>query len=229
VDRARIIVVEDEPLTRATYAKSLTAEGHLVRMASDAFACRAALRAAPADLILLDLGLPGLDGLTFARELRDRDDIGVIVVTSREDADTRIAALDEGADDYVIKPVHLGELAARVRILLRRRSQSRGRRYRLGSWLVDLSRRTILGDDGRTVTLTRGEFDLLGRLVEADGKIVSRELLSEAINRGAPDRDPRSVDALVSRLRRKLDGPDPSLIATVAGFGYRISKSAQPG
>jgi DNA-binding response OmpR family regulator len=229
VDRARIIVVEDEPLTRSTYAKSLAADGHAVRMAADVFACRAALKAADADVILLDLGLPGVDGLTFARELRSAGDIGVIVVTSKEDADSRIAALDEGADDYVIKPVHLGELAARVRSVLRRRSQARGRRFQLGGWLVDLSRRTVHREGLDTVSLTRGEFDLLERLIVADGKIVSRELLSEAINRGGGDGDPRSADALVSRLRRKLVAHDEGaeLIVTAAGFGYRLGCAVQ--
>lgn len=230
MDRARIIVVEDEPLTRTTYAKTLAANGYAVRTAADVFACRAALKAGAADVILLDLGLPGVDGLTFARELRSGGDVGVIVVTSKEDAHTRIAALDEGADDYVIKPVHLGELAARVRSVLRRRNHARGRQFQVDHWHVDLSRRTVQREGAGPIALTRGEFDLLGRLIEADGKIVSRELLSDAINRGDGDGDPRSVDALVSRLRRKLganqDGID--LIVTAAGFGYRLGRAARP-
>jgi two-component system torCAD operon response regulator TorR len=230
MDIARVIVVDDEPLTCATYAKVLSAEGHKVRTASDVFACRAALKADPADIIVLDLGLPGIDGLTFAAELRDGADVGVIVVTSRADVVTRIAALDEGADDYLVKPVHLGELAARVRSLLRRRTRARGQNYRFGQWTADLDRRTIVDRDGRLVVTTRGEFDLLARLVEANGKIVSRELLSEAVSRGDSDSDLRSVDALVSRLRRKLvpgSGEAP-LIVTAPGFGYRLGPSVEP-
>jgi len=227
MDTARVIVVEDEPLTCATYAKILAAEGHEVRTACDAFACRAALKAGPADIIVLDLGLPGIDGLTFATELRSGGDMGVIVVTSRADVVTRIAALDEGADDYLVKPVHLGELAARVRSLQRRRAQTRGRRCRVGRWTVDLGRRTIAEDDRQAVSVTRGEFDLLARLIDAGGKIVSREALSEAVSRGDGDSDVRSADALVSRLLRKL-AAEPDLIVTAPGFGYRLGPPIEP-
>jgi DNA-binding response OmpR family regulator len=227
MDVARVIVVEDEPLTCATYAKILGAEGHSVRTASDAFACRAALRAAPADIIVLDLGLPGIDGLTFAGELRSSGDVGVIVVTSRADVVTRITALDEGADDYLVKPVHLGELAARVRSLQRRRVQARGRLVKVGCWVVDLSRRTVTDDERRAVSLTRGEFDLLATLIEGGGKIVSRESLSEAVGRSGGESDIRSADALVSRLRRKL-AAEPDLIITAPGFGYRLGLSVEP-
>ena len=157
MDAARIIVVDDEPLVCATYAKALTADGHGVRTASDVFACRAALKAGPADLIVLDLGLPGVDGLTFAAELRSADDLGVIVVTSRADIVTRIAALDEGADDYLVKPVDLGELAAWVRSVSP--TPRPGRRYKLDRCTVDFARRTVTDGDGRLVATTRGEFD----------------------------------------------------------------------
>ncbi|MCR5879701.1 response regulator transcription factor [Phenylobacterium sp. J367] len=117
----RIVVVEDEPLTRATLVSFLVRQGHEVRPASCVEACRAALRAEKADVILLDIGLPGEDGLGYARELRAEGEAGVIIVSERSEVATRIAALDEGADDYLIKPVHLEELAARVRSVARRR------------------------------------------------------------------------------------------------------------
>ena len=230
MESARVIVVDDEPLTCATYAKILEQEGHTVRTASDVFACRAAMKAGPADIVVLDLGLPGVDGVTFALELQGGGDIGVIVVTSRSDMDTRIALLKEGADDYLVKPVHPGELAARVLSVHRRRARHRGVSYRLGPWTVDVERRTVFDRDGQPLNTTRGEFDLLARLVEGQGKIISRELLSEAVSRGGGDSDIRSVDALVSRLRRKLahESGGPALIITAPGFGYRLGLTVEP-
>jgi len=230
MESARVIVVDDEPLTCAAYARILEGVGHKVRTASDVFACRAAMKAAPADIVVLDLGLPGVSGMSFAAELQSSGDIGVIVVTSRADMDTRIAVLHEGADDYLVKPVHPGELAARVRSLFRRRARSRGARYQLGPWIVDVERRAVSDAAGQPVSVTRGEFDLLARLIEGQGKIVSRELLSDAVSRGGGDSDTRSVDALVSRLRRKLAGnaDEPPLIITAPGFGYRLGPSVEP-
>lgn len=222
----RIVVVEDEPLTRATLVAFLTRQGHVVRPASCVASCRAALREEAADVVLLDLGLPGEDGLGYARELREIGATGVIVVSERSEVSTRIAALNEGADDYLTKPVHLDELAARVGSVARRRTAVEGVQLRVGPILLDLARRRV-ETDGQDVSLTRGEFDLLHKLAEAGGKIVSREALSEAVARG--EGDLRSVDALVSRLRRKLpssaDGP---LIVTAPGFGYRLGVPVRP-
>jgi len=230
MESARVIVVDDEPLTCATYAKILEQEGHMVRTASDVFACRAAMKAGAADIVVLDLGLPGVNGMTFAAELHSGGDIGVIVVTSRADMDTRIAVLQKGADDYLVKPVHPGELAARVSSLHRRRARHRGLRYQMGAWTVDMERRAVFDRRGQIVVTTRGEFDLLARLIDGDGKIISRELLSEAVSRGGSDSDVRSVDALVSRLRRKLtaDVGEPPLIITAPGFGYRLGAAVEP-
>ena len=229
MNEARIIIVDDEPLTCATYAKVLAADGHKIRTASDVFACRAALRAEAADIVVLDVGLPGVDGLTFAAELVEEGDMGVIIVTNRADMVTRIAALNGGADDYLVKPVHPGELSARVRSLLRRRTRVRGLSYRVGRWIVNLDQRSIHGDDGKAVITTRGEFNLLASLVEAKGKIVSRESLSESVSRSEQS-DVRSVDALVSRLRRKLteSNQEVSVIVTAPGFGYRLGVTAEP-
>lgn len=222
----RIVVVEDEPLTRATLVSFLGRQGHEVRPASCVEACRAALRQAKADIVLLDLGLPGEDGLSYARELRDSGECGVIVVSERSEVATRIAALNEGADDYLTKPVHLDELAARVGSVARRRTAVGGARLRLGPVLLDVGQRRVEAE-GAEVALTRGEFDLLHKLAEAAGKIVSREALSEAVARG--EGDLRSVDALVSRLRRKLPAPaDGPLIVTAPGFGYRLGVPVRP-
>ncbi|MGA0605161.1 response regulator transcription factor [Phenylobacterium sp. VNQ135] len=220
------MVVEDEPLTRATLVSFLAQRGHQVRPASCVEACRAALRQERADIVLLDLGLPDEDGLSYARELRENGECGVIVVSERGEVTTRITALNDGADDYLTKPVHLDELAARVGSVARRRTAVGGARLRLGPVLLDVARRRVEAE-GAEVALTRGEFDLLHKLAEAGGKIVSREALSEAVARG--EGDLRSVDALVSRLRRKLPAPgETALIVTAPGFGYRLGVPVRP-
>jgi DNA-binding response OmpR family regulator len=218
-----VAVVEDETLTRRAIALSLREAGFTVHEASDALSCRALLRQTNLDLIVLDLGLPGVDGMTFARELRGSN-MGLIVVTRQSAPEARIAALDLGADDYLVKPIHYGELAARIRSVMRR--SGRGRRKKLGRWIVDLEARTV-NEGTLSANLTRGEFDILARLIQAGSKIVTRQELSSIISRSA-ESDGRTVDALVSRLRRKLDDSEgTSLIATAPGFGYRLAASPE--
>ncbi len=226
---ARVIIVEDEHLTRRAFALSLREAGFEAIEASDAFACRAALRHGRAEVVLVDLGLPGVDGMTLARELRDRSDVGLIVVSRRSEPEARIEALDLGVDDFLVKPVHLGELIARVRSVARRRAKSfSSRRFQVGKWTIDLDSRTVMSDS-ETANLTRGEFDLLKCLVDGNGKIVAREELLACISASPEESDPRSVDALVSRLRRKLDGAGaPMLILTAPGFGYRLGQAPEP-
>jgi two-component system torCAD operon response regulator TorR len=219
---ARIIVVEDENLTRATLVAALREEGFDVRGASDAEACRAALKAQAADLVVLDLGLPGEDGLAYAQELRATSDVAVLVVTARGATEVQVTALDSGADTFLVKPVAASALVANVRALLRRKPASSEGKLCVAGWLIDLERRVVTSANDEPATLTRGEFNVLALLAQADGRIVGRELLSEAVNRGESGenlRDIRSVDALVSRLRRKLGS---TLIATAPGFGYRL-------
>jgi DNA-binding response OmpR family regulator len=174
------------------------------------------------DVIVLDLGLPGIDGMSFARELRVRSDLGLIIVTRQSAPEARIAALDLGADDYLVKPIHYGELAARIRSVMRRLGRERSRRRKVGQWTVDLEARTV-SNGMLNANLTRGEFDILARLIQADTKIVTRQELLSAISRAPQESDMRSVDALVSRLRRKLGETGGNLIATAPGFGYRLA------
>jgi DNA-binding response OmpR family regulator len=219
----RVIIVEDETITRRAMATALREAGFSVSEAADAFACRAALQQ-PADAVVLDLGLPGMNGLELAEELSIRKELGLLVVSRRTEPETRIEALDLGVDDFLVKPIHFGELAARVRSVLRRRSLQRSRRVSVGRWQVDLETREAV-DGAERAALTRGEFDILARLVEARGKIVSREDLLRAVSRNPQESDMRSVDALVSRLRRKLGDPSDAaaLILTAPGFGYRLA------
>ena len=225
----RVLVVEDEPLTRRALSLALAAADLVVAEAPDAAACRAILREQSIDVVVLDLGLPDEDGIALAADLRRQGGVGLIVVTRRASPDSRIEALDVGADDYLVKPVHFGELAARIRSVMRRRKAPARQTLRIGRWIVDLDARSVL-DGAATAGLTRGEFDILARLIAADGGIVSREDLLTTISRRPHDADLRSVDVLVSRIRRKL-GPtgenDP--ILTVPGFGYQLnSVSREP-
>jgi two-component system torCAD operon response regulator TorR len=223
VDMIRVVVVEDETFTRRAIALGLREQNFEVYEASDASACKALLRQQRVEAVVVDIGLPGADGLSLLRELREQADIAILVVTRRSAPEFRIEALDLGADDYLVKPVHHGELAARIRSVMRRRYPMRGRRKRIGRWLVDLeARRAVSGDV--TAPLTRGEFEIMACLIEANSKIVSREGLLSAVSRRPMDSDLRSVDTLVSRLRRKLgdDTEEPQLIVTAPGFGYRL-------
>lgn len=225
----RVVVVEDETLTRRAFAIALGDGGFEVIEASDAYACRAAMRQARrVDVVLVDLGLPGVDGLTLVNELRQRTDVGLMVVSRTSEPETRIEALERGVDDFLVKPVHLGELVARVKSLMRRRQGFRAPAVTLGPWVIDPGQRTVRGE-GRDAQLTRGEFDLLSRLIEGGGKIVSREDLLSSISTTPEASDPRSVDALISRLRRKLgdNGDQDSLILTAPGFGYRLAQPAR--
>ncbi len=225
----KVMVVEDETVTRRAIAAALRESGFEVREASDAYACRAALAREPVDAVVLDLGLPGVGGMELAAELRRRDDVGLIVVSRRSEPESRIEALELGVDDFLVKPVHFGELTARLRSVLRRRDAARGHKVRLGRWVIDLDAREAR-DGERDAALTRGEFDLLKCLIDAAGKIVSREGLLRAVSRNPQDSDLRSVDALISRLRRKLGDQldDARLILTAPGFGYRLAQAAQP-
>ena len=226
---ACVVVVEDETATRRLLAGALRDAGFKVIEAADAFACRAVLKRESADVVVLDLGLPGgVGGLALAAELRDRPGLGLMVVSRRAEPEARIEALDLGVDDFMTKPVHLGELAARVRSVLRRRRPPSSGPRQVGRWTIDMERRTATCG-AQDAALTRGEFDLLACLLDAAGKIVSRDELLWCMSRAPEDTDIRSVDVLISRLRRKLDEPGgPSVVATAPGFGYRLTPVPAP-
>lgn len=223
---AHIVIVEDDPVTRAKLAAYFTAEGYRVSEAEDGEEMREILAARPADLLMIDINLPGEDGLRLTREQRERSEVGIILVTGRSDAVDRIVGLEIGADDYVTKPFDPRELLARVKNLLRRVSQSRGQgevnlRKFLG-WTLDLGNRTLLDSGNEFIDLTRAEFKALALLSANPGQVMSRDrLLYEVAHR---DWDPadRTVDVVIRRLRRKLgDNSRPArIILTSHGEGY---------
>jgi two-component system torCAD operon response regulator TorR len=213
-----LVVVEDEPVTRTLLAAYLEREGFRISQAADGPAMR---RALPADLVLLDVDLPGEDGFHLARELRARSDVGIIFLTRMADAVDRITGLELGADDYVVKPPDMRELMARVKNLLRRTSVLAEDLPRFQAWALDRGRQRLLSPSGESVPLTLGELHIISALVDAGGRIVPRNELVAAVGGGGK----RSLDVLINRLRRKLgEGGNvvPTLILTVHGVGYQL-------
>jgi DNA-binding response OmpR family regulator len=234
--QVRAIIVEDETLTRHALGALLRAQGWHVWEASDAAACDAILRREAIDLALIDLGLPGRSGKDLICTLANQGSVAILAVTAQGHPDQRIAMLEAGADDYIVKPFHDGELIARIRAVLRRRRVQLGNDIVIDNWRVDLDARTasiLATTDGslaHQISLTRGEASILSLLAEAGGRIVSRERLSKAAARPTQDGDLRTVDTLIYRLRRKLQldetRPD-QLITAVPGLGYRLNTSSQ--
>jgi two-component system, OmpR family, response regulator len=229
-DNGHILVVDDQQEICDVVQEYLTGEGYRVSTARDGAGMRRVLSQSPADLVILDLMLPGEDGLTLARSLRSQSGIGIIILTGRGETVDRIIGLEMGADDYLPKPVHLRELLARVKSVLRRVQSRAGEvppqptrsRARFAGWNLDLSSRELLSPAGRGVRLTTGEFDLLAAFVNHANRVLSRDrLLDLARNREGGPFD-RTIDVQVGRLRRKLedDPQNPNLIKTVRGSGY---------
>lgn len=235
-----ILVVDDDPQIREVIADYLSAEGFKVSQAGDGTAMRRVLEAGPADLVILDVQLPGEDGLTLAARLRRESQGGIIMLSRKDDLVDRVAGLEVGADDYVAKPFQLRELLARVRSVLRRRSaapaapegpaadrpeKSPGKsaqRLCFAGFQLDRHTRTVLDPNGAPVELSAGEFDLLLTFLEHPKRALSRdEILDYAHGREAALFD-RSIDVQVGRLRRKIEiNPQrPELIKTVRGVGY---------
>ncbi|WP_256368214.1 MULTISPECIES: response regulator transcription factor [unclassified Ruegeria] len=233
--KTRILIVEDEPTVRALMRALLQNEGFIVTAAEDVATAEAEIRFVDFSLVLLDLSLPDEDGLVLARRLRARSSIPIIFVTHRDADSEKITALEMGGDDYITKPFHPRELVARVRSVLRRSSadfaQKTGvERVRVGEWVLDLSRRTVIARGGGSAKLTRAEFDVLAALVQADGRVMSRAQLLDAMAEHRTDGTDRTIDVLVSRIRKKLSEPGKSreLIDTVPTIGYKIGADVVP-
>ena len=221
----RVLVVDDDPAIRNMLAEYLGQHGYEVALASSGAAMRAELeRAAPA-VVLLDIGLPGEDGLTLARYLRERHDLGIIMVTGAGDVVDRVAGLEVGADDYIAKPFDPRELRARLKSVLRRievKKFTPTMRVSIGRCFLDLKSRTLCDAKGREIPITSMEFDLLKALDEHPNQVLSRDqLLTMTRNREWEPFD-RSIDIRITRLRRKLeeDPAHPRAIRTVRGAGY---------
>lgn len=225
-----ILIVDDHRDIRDLISRALAKDGFRVSVASDGRAMRKVLADSRIDLILLDLMLPGEDGLSLCRTLRTESNIPIIMLTAKGEEVDRVVGLEVGADDYLPKPFGGRELIARIRAVLRRAQSNiprpdidrRPRRYRFDRWWLDTGARELLSDDGVAVPLSTGEYDLLIALVERPQRVLNRDqLLDLARGRAAMPLD-RSIDTQVSRLRKKLeiDSSDPKIIKTVWGGGY---------
>ena len=229
-DNGHILIVDDQQEICDLVQEYLAGEGYRVSTAQDGAGMRNAMARSRVDLVILDLMLPGEDGLTLARWLRQESTVGIIILTGRGEIVDRIIGLEMGADDYLPKPFHLRELLARVKSVLRRASFSSTEnqaalarsRARFAGWNLDLSSRELFSPSGKEVRLTTGEFDLLAAFVNNANQVLTRDrLLDLARNREAGPFD-RTIDVQVGRLRRKLeDDPQrPTMIKTVRGTGY---------
>ena len=235
-DNGHILVVDDQKEICDVVQEYLTGEGYRVSTAHDGPSMRRVLGQSHVDLVILDLMLPGEDGLTLARSLRNESGIGIIILTGRGETVDRIIGLEMGADDYLPKPFHLRELLARVKSVLRRANTRNGdrpamprSRARFAGWSLDLSSRELLSPGGEEIRLTTGEFDLLAAFINNANQVLSRDrLLDLARNREAGPFD-RTIDVQVGRLRRKLedDPQNPSLIKTVRGSGYIFTPTVE--
>ena len=213
----RVLVVEDEESIAEPLAEGLRREGFTVSVAGTG---AEALTAGEADVVLLDLRLPDVDGLDVCRKLRERSDVPIIVVTARGEEADRVVGLELGADDYVVKPFGLRELIARIRAVTRRSAgRARAGLIAAGPLRVDERARQV-HVDGEEVELTPKEFELLLALARDPGVVVSRRRLLEDVWQTTWYGSTKTIDVHVAALRRKLG--DPSLIETVRGVGFRL-------
>ena len=220
----RLLLVEDDELISEALDLALTDEGFQVVCAATGEDALELLESTTVDVALLDLMLPGIDGLSVCRTLREGGDLPIIVITARTDSRDVIAGLEAGADDYVTKPLVAGELAARIRALLRRSAATRPSRFTVRGLEIRPDEESVQRD-GRAVHLTRTEFRLLSELAAADGRVVTREQLLQRVWGHDYFGDTRLLDVHIRRLRRKVEpNPDePTLVLTVRGSGYRIA------
>lgn len=221
----KILLVEDDKTLRKTLAFNLEKEGYKVIETGDGADALALARENTPDLVVLDVMLPGLDGFSVCRILRNESDLPIVMLTARDGEVDRIIGLETGADDYIVKPFSLGEFLARVRAVLRRAPSKRGSPERLqsGDLVLDLiARRATLNDE--ELRLTHKEFDLLAALMRNKGAVLSRDLLLERVWGYEYSGQSKTVDVHVRWLREKIeiDPSDPKRIVTVRGVGYRF-------
>jgi two-component system OmpR family response regulator len=226
----RLLLVDDEPSLREPLAEYLTRQGFVVRQAEDAAKARSALLEETPDLVLLDIMMPGEDGLSLCRHLSESKNLPVIMHTAKGEAMDRIVGLEIGADDYVAKPFEPRELVARIRSVLRRSSKTspsadEDAMYEFDGWRLDPLKRKLTDPQGTVVPVSSAEFRLLVAFLNHPRQVLDRDRLLDMVQGREAHLFDRAVDNQVSRLRRKMedDSRDPKLIQTVWGGGYRFA------
>jgi DNA-binding response OmpR family regulator len=222
----RVLVVEDDESIADVLRRTLRQEGHEVRSSADGVeALRTAEEFVP-DLVILDLGLPGLDGVEVARRLRADSDVPILILTARADLDDRVEGLDSGADDYLIKPFERQELLARMRALMRRRPPRGSAALVVGDLRLNPDTREVARGE-RPIELTNREFELLEYLMRNERLVVSRERLLEEVWGYDPMALTNTIDVFISNLRRKLEeGGENRVLHTKRGAGYVLRAAA---
>ena len=229
-DRSHLLIVDDDREIRTLLSQYLDKQGFRTTAVADAREMRRVLERSHVDLIVLDLMLPGEDGLSACRELRTRSQVPVIMLTARSEDVDRIVGLELGADDYLPKPFNPRELLGRIRAVLRRAAHAPRdpnpqavRGFSFGGWRLDTTRRTLTGGEGE-VPLSGAEYRLLAVLLAAGNRVLSRTQLAELLRGREADPFDRSIDVRVSRLRQILgdEARSPRIIKTVYGEGYVI-------
>ncbi|HWC81330.1 MAG TPA: response regulator transcription factor [Pseudonocardiaceae bacterium] len=225
----RVLVVDDEPAVRESISRSLRFEGYQVELAEDGFSALDTVRTSRPDVVILDVMMPGIDGLETCRRLRiGGDSVPVLMLTARRNVGDRVAGLDAGADDYLVKPFALEELLARVRALLRRADPAVPESLSFADLTVNLADRTITRGS-RSIELTRTEFDLLTVLLRNVGRVVTRSVLFLEVWGYDFGNRSNSLDVYIGYLRRKLEAEgEPRLVHTVRGVGYVLRQADSP-
>jgi len=223
--RPRVLVVEDDAEIAGVLRRSLDKEGYEVRVAADGEAALDESGVFEPDAVVLDLGLPRLDGVEVCRQLRAGGDVPILILTARDALDSRVQGLDSGADDYLVKPFEREELLARMRSLLRRRPPRGSAFMVVGDLRLNPDTREVFRGD-RAVELTAREFELLEYLMRNARIVVSRQALLDEVWGYHPFAETNTVDVFISNLRRKLeDGGEPRLLHTMRGAGYVLREA----
>ena len=229
-----VTIVEDDPDVRAVLERSLGADGYRVTALESGAGIEDVISSDHVDLVILDVGLPDVDGLTITQQIRRYSDVAIIIVSGRGDLADRVVGLEIGADDYVTKPFEPREIQARVRSVLRRgRRQAesevevgeRHQRYGFGNWMLDATAQLLQDADGRPIGLTSGEFKLLETMVTRANRVLTRDQLMDACYGNNSPAFDRSIDVCIGRLRKKLqdDPRNPAIIRTVRNGGYMFA------